>query len=143
TRAQSRTPRTPFVLLIVGLLGGALISLLLLNTVLAKDAFTLSELQQSNKLLAQQKQALQEDVAREESPANLAQRAKALGMIEPTRPAFVDAKNGKVIGGSVRPVPHAAAAAAGVLGIPGAVVPGDGIPGWTGLQPTPTAGGTR
>src|SRR5437764_12465731 len=113
TRAQGRSPRTPFVLLIVGLLGGALISLLLLNTVLAKDAFTLSELQQSNKLLAQQKQALQEDVAREESPANLAQRAKALGMVEPTRPAFVDARNGKVIGGSVRPVPHAAAAAAG------------------------------
>ena len=141
-RAANRTPRAPFVLLIVGLLGGALVSLLLLNTVLAKDAFTLGELQQSNKLLSQQRQQLQEDIAREESPANLAQRAKALGMVEPTRPAFVDAKNGKVIGGSVRPVPHeaaAAAGAAGVLGIPGAIVPGVGIPGWTGVQAPPPA----
>jgi hypothetical protein len=54
----------------------------------------------------------------------------------------VDAKNGKVIGGSVRPVPHsaaAAAAAAEALGIPGAVVPGDGIPGWSGVQSPPAA----
>src|SRR4051812_48154134 len=66
------TPRAPFVLLVVALLGGALVSLLLLNTVLAKDAFTLTELQQSNKLLTQQRQALQEQIAREESPERLA-----------------------------------------------------------------------
>src|SRR5262249_36267119 len=58
--AAARTPRAPFVLLILALLGGALISLLLLNTVLAKDAFTLTELQQSNKQLVQQRQALLE-----------------------------------------------------------------------------------
>ncbi|MCW2917629.1 MAG: hypothetical protein JWN52_5697 [Actinomycetia bacterium] len=138
-------PRAPFVLLVVALLGGALVSLLLLNTVLAKDAFTLTELEQSNKLLTQQRQALQEQNAREESPERLAQKAKALGMVQPVRPAFVDAKTFQVTGDTLRPVPHeaaAAAGAAGVVGVPGAVIPGDGIPGWGG-QTGPAQGGTR
>ncbi|GAA2407688.1 hypothetical protein GCM10010191_15110 [Actinomadura vinacea] len=124
-------PRTPFVLLICGLLGGALVSLLLLNTVLAEDAFTMTRLQQSNKLLGQQREALQEEIAREESPERVAQKAEALGMQRPTRLAFIDGDTGRLIGGTVRPVPHvsaAAAGAAGVVGVPGAIVPGDGVP---------------
>jgi hypothetical protein len=138
-------PRAPFMLLVVALLGGALVSLLLLNTVLAKDAFTLTELQQSNNLLTQQRQALQEQIAQEESPERLAQKAKALGMVQPVRPAFVDARTGQVTGDTLRPVPHAAAAAAGaagVVGVPGAVVPGDGVPGWGGAPAAPGAQGT-
>ncbi|MBW8481013.1 hypothetical protein [Actinomadura parmotrematis] len=124
-------PRAPFVLLIIALLGGALVSLLLLNTVLAEDAFTLSRLQQNNKLLGQQKQGLQEEIAREEAPGRLDQKARALGMTKPDRLAFWDGAGNRAIGGPVRPVPNAAAAsagAAGVLGIPGAIVPGDGVP---------------
>jgi hypothetical protein len=123
------------VLLILALLSGALVSLLLLNTVLAKDAFALTELQQSNKQLLQQRDELRNEIAYEESPAVLAQKARALGMIQPNKPAFVDGRTGQVIGGSLRPVPReaaAAAGAAGVLGVPGATVPGDGIDGWTG-----------
>ena len=145
SRVAARTPRTPFVLLILALLSGALISLLLLNTVLAKDAFTLTELQQSNKQLIQQRQALEESNAREESPANLARKAKALGMGPPKQWAFVDPQTGQVVG-TLRPVPRAAAAAAGaagVLGVPGAVLPGDGVAGWTGAPNAPagTPGG--
>ncbi|MFA1542208.1 hypothetical protein [Actinomadura monticuli] len=127
---QRAAPRTPFVLLIIGLLGGALVSLLLLNTVLAEDAFTLTRLQQSNKQLEQQRQAYEEDIAREGSPAGLAEKAKALGMKEAEDPAFFDPDTGRASGGRIRPVPHAAAAsagAAGVLGVPGTVVPGDGV----------------
>ncbi|HEV7935405.1 MAG TPA: hypothetical protein VGP70_24205 [Actinomadura sp.] len=127
--AQAAPPRAPFVLLVVGLLGGALVSLLLLNTVLAEDAFTLTKLQRGNKQLNQQRQALQEEIAREESPARLAQKAKALGMVQPSRPAFVDARTGRVVGPKVRPAPHAetaASAASGVVAVPGAVVVGDG-----------------
>ncbi|MFB4307728.1 hypothetical protein [Actinomadura sp. GTD37] len=127
---QRAAPRTPFVLLIVGLLGGALVSLLLLNTVLAQDAFTLTRLQQSNKRLEQQRQAYEEDIAREGSPAGLSQKARALGMKEAEDPAFFDPDTGRASGGTIRPVPHAAAAsagAAGVLGVPGTVVPGDGV----------------
>jgi hypothetical protein len=124
-------PRTPFVLLVVALLSGALVSLLLLNTVLAQDAFTLTRLQQSTKQLEQQRQEYAADNAREDSPDNLARKAKALGMVQPTQPAFIDVPSGQVVGRAVRPVPHpaaAAAGAAGVIGVPGAVVPGDGVP---------------
>ncbi|GAA1843732.1 hypothetical protein GCM10009736_06980 [Actinomadura bangladeshensis] len=128
--AHRAAPRAPFVLLIIGLLGGALVSLLLLNTVLAKDAFTLTRLQQSNKQLQQQRQALEEENAREGSPAGLSRKAKALGMKEAEDPAFFDTETGRASGGKIRPVPHAAAAsagAAGVVGVPGTVVPGDGV----------------
>ncbi|WP_024935572.1 hypothetical protein [Actinomadura welshii] len=130
-RAAQAAPRTPFVLLIVGLLGGALVSLLLLNTVLAKDAFTLTRLQQSNKQLEQQRQAYEEEIAREGSPRQLSNKAEALGMKKGEDPAFFSTDTGRPSGGRIRAVPHAAAAsagAAGVLGVPGTVVPGDGVP---------------
>ena len=120
-------PRTPFVLLIIGLLAGALVSLLLLNTVLAQDAFELSRLQRNVKLLQQEKQAMESEIAREESPERLARKAENLGMEQPTQVAFIDPHTRRVVGGGLRPVPHAAAAAAaaaGALGVPGAVIPG-------------------
>ncbi|POM23997.1 Cell division protein FtsL [Actinomadura rubteroloni] len=137
---RGSAPRAPFVLLIIGLLGGALVSLLLLNTVLAEDAFTLTRLQRDNKILAQQKQGLEEEIAREEAPESLRKKAEQLGMRQPDTLAWLDADTGRPIGGSMRPVPSAAAAAAGaagVLGIPGAVVPGDGVPTAPGGAETP------
>ncbi|TYK47851.1 hypothetical protein [Actinomadura decatromicini] len=129
--ARRAAPRAPFVLLIVGLLGGALVSLLLLNTVLAKDAFTLSRLQQSNKQLEQQRQAYEADIARGGSPEGLSNKAKALGMKQPGGMAFFNPDTGRAGGGTIQPVPReaaAAAGAAGVVGVPGTVVPGDGVP---------------
>ncbi|MFG2000090.1 hypothetical protein ACGFNU_13160 [Spirillospora sp. NPDC048911] len=130
---QVAPPRAPFVLLIVGLLGGALVSLLLLNTVLAQDSFRLTELQSSNKLLDQQRQALEREIAREESPERLRQKAEALGLEVPDRASYIDPMTGQVteVGGDVRPVPNAAAAAAAAAGaaaVPGVVVPGQGVP---------------
>ncbi|GAA3242824.1 hypothetical protein [Actinocorallia longicatena] len=136
-------PRAPFVLLIISLLGGALVSLLLLNTMLARDAYTLTELEGNVHKLDQQQQALRENNVREAAPAQVAQKARNLGMVQPTQPAFIDPSDGRVSGPVVRPVPTpaaAAAAAAGIIGVPGAVVPGDGIPGWTGA-PAPTTPG--
>jgi hypothetical protein len=132
--------RTPFVLLIVGLLAGALVSLLLLNTVLAQDAFTLSELQRGNHQLGERRQALQEEVDRESSPQGLHARARSLGMRDVPRPAFIDSRTGRVIEGGVRPpgVRDDAVAAAGataVTGVPGAIVPPPRTPR--------TDGGTR
>ena len=115
----------------MGLLGGALVSLLLLNTVLAKDAFTLTRLQQSTKQLEQQRQAYEAEIAREGSPEGLSNKAKALGMKEAEGPAFFHAGTGRASDGDIRPVPDAdaaAAGAAGVVGVPGTVVPGDGVP---------------
>lgn len=137
--------RTPFVLLVVGLLGGALVSLLLLNTVLAQDAFTLSELQRGNQQLNERKQALEEDIAREGSPEVLHRKALELGMRDSQRPAFIDARTGRVTEGGAKPpgVPDeavAAAAAGGLTGAPGAIVPPmDG----TAPRHTGTEGGRR
>ncbi|MQY02326.1 hypothetical protein [Actinomadura macrotermitis] len=145
TLRHPAAPRAPFVLLIVGLLGGALISLLFLNTVLAEDAFELSRLQQNNKLLAQRKQGLQEEIAREEAPGNLDRKARALGMRKSEQLAYWNGPMGRPINGPVRPVPNAAAAsagAAGVLGIPGAVIPGDGIPTAPGGRTAAPGAGT-
>ena len=94
TRQPAKAPRTPFVLLIVGLLGGALVSLLLLNTVLAEDAFRLNDLQRQNTQLQQREQALKVDVKKAESPTELARRAHDLGMRPgPMAPKFSDAKD--------------------------------------------------
>ncbi|ROO83956.1 hypothetical protein EDD29_1466 [Actinocorallia herbida] len=148
--AHDGRPRAPFVLLVLCLMGGALVSLLVLNTVLARDSFTLSALQKSERQLIQDKQQLVEDIAREEAPERLAAKAENEGMVQPEQLAFVDPVDGTVTGGKKRPVPSAAAAAAaaaGVIGVPGAIVPGDGIPGYTGTQPEvqtdPAAPGER
>lgn len=94
TRPSAKAPRTPFVLLIVGLLGGALVSLLLLNTVLAEDAFRLNDLQRTNTRLQQREQSLKVEVKKAESPTELARRARDLGMRPgPMTPKFADAKD--------------------------------------------------
>jgi hypothetical protein len=72
--------RTRFVFLVVGLLGGGLLCLLMINTILATGAFQITALQQGNVALAQRVQTLQAQIAAEESPASLAHRAAALGM---------------------------------------------------------------
>jgi hypothetical protein len=89
--------RTRFVFLVVALLGGGLLCLLLVNTVLATGAFQITALQQGNVSLAQQEQALQARIAAQEAPSALAERAKALGMVETRLIHFIDLKNGKII----------------------------------------------
>jgi hypothetical protein len=141
---RSATPRAPFVLLVVGLLGGALVSLLLLNTVLAQDAFSLSELQRGNQQLGERKQALQEDINRENSPSVLHSKARSLGMVDGQRPAFIDPRTGRITRSGTRPPgvsdeAMAAAAGAGVTGAPGAIMPPAGGSAPRGR----TGGGTR
>ena len=88
--------RTRFVFLIVGLLGGGLLCLLMINTVLAAGAFRITALQQGNVPLAQRVQALQAQVAAEESPYSLAQRAAALGMVVQPRLHFLNLGQGRL-----------------------------------------------
>ncbi|MFC0042768.1 hypothetical protein, partial [Actinomadura rayongensis] len=138
--ARGSAPRAPYFLRTAALLGGALLSHLLLNTVLAEDAFTLTRLQRDNKILAQQKQGLEEEIAREESPESLRKKAEQLGMRQPDTLAWLDADTGRPIGGSMRPVPIASGAAAGTavaLARLGAVVTGDGVPTAPGGAETP------
>jgi cell division protein FtsB len=99
------------VFLVVGLLGGGLLSLLMINTILATGAFQITALQQGNVTLAQREQALQAQVAAQESPATLAQRAASLGMQVQPRLHFLDLKKGRLesepnhMPGGLPPVP--------------------------------------
>jgi hypothetical protein len=87
--------RTPFILLLVGLLGGGLICLLVINTTLAAASFRINALQQSNAQAAQRAQALQQQVATEESPGSIEQRAERLGMQMQSVMDFVDLRTGR------------------------------------------------
>ena len=89
--------RTRFVFLVVALLGGGLLCLLLINTILATGAFKITALQQSNVALAQREQALQAQISAGEAPSALAQRARSLGMVAPPLIHFLDLKTGKII----------------------------------------------
>jgi hypothetical protein len=80
-------PQAPFAVLVVGLLGGALVGLLLLNTALAQQSFTRSELQRENQRLDERRQGLREDIARESDPKVLHAKARSLGMRDSVRPA--------------------------------------------------------
>ncbi|WP_424534634.1 hypothetical protein ACOZ38_30895 [Sphaerisporangium viridialbum] len=69
-------PRAPFVLLVVGLLCGGLVSLLLLNLVLAQDSFRANDLRKSTELLHQQAQDKKTEVMVKDQPGALDQRVK-------------------------------------------------------------------
>jgi hypothetical protein len=84
------------VFLVIGLLGGGLLCLLLVNTILATGSFQITALQQQNVDLAQRAQVLQASIAEQESPAVLAKRARQLGMTEPPLLHFLNLKTKRI-----------------------------------------------
>ncbi len=99
TRPRARSPRMPFILLLVGLLGGALVSLLVISTTLAQGAFRITNLQQENANLARQEQTLTNEVAQAGNPAVIAREAERLGMRPNPHLGFIDLKTGKIVVG--------------------------------------------
>ncbi|MCX4574430.1 hypothetical protein OHB41_14785 [Streptomyces sp. NBC_01571] len=95
--------RTPFVLLVVLLLGGGLIGLLVLNSALSEGSFHLDDLQKDTKTLTDEEQALQRDVDAYSAPDALQRRARELGMVPGGDPAFLNPD------GTVKGVPETAA----------------------------------
>lgn len=140
--------RIPFAAVLVVVLGGGLLGLLLLNTLVAQNSFALHrlaaesvELQQREQLLAGQVQAMQ-------APGSLAARATKLGMVPGGPPAFLRVSDGRVLGkaraGVARPTPAPAPkptpAAAGPAGVPAkapsaAPSTAPGSPTWTESGP--------
>lgn len=99
-RGPTRAPasRTPFVLLMVLLLGGGLLGLLLLNTALNQGSFDKSRLKRQNAELSDEEQALRQQLEAASAPGELARKAEELGMIPGTNPAFIDPVTGQVHG---------------------------------------------
>ena len=100
-RTRPRHPRAPFILLLVGLLGGALVSLLVISTTLAQGSYRITSLQQQNANLAKQESALTQQVAQASSPAQIAQEAEGFGMRPNPALQFINLKTGKVVKGQV------------------------------------------
>jgi hypothetical protein len=97
TRAAGHESRTPFVFLVLGLLSGALVSLLLINTVLATGSVRITSLQQADIQLARQQQALRAQIASEQTPGSLFRHARRLGMTQPRLTHFLDLRKGQII----------------------------------------------
>ena len=78
---QGQAARTPFVLLVVLLLGGGLIGLLVLNSALSAGSFKLDDLQKETQSLTDEEQALQRDIDAYSAPDALQRRARELGLL--------------------------------------------------------------
>jgi hypothetical protein len=116
---ETAAPRAPFAFAVVALLVTGLIGLLVLNTVLGKDAFKLHALQVEGRKLADTEQVLTREVEALRAPTALAEKAAALGMVDPGPPAFLRLPDGAVLGsavpaaapGELQPAPQAQAPA--------------------------------
>jgi hypothetical protein len=76
--------RVPFVLAVGAVLAAGLVTLLLLHTLAAQDAFTVHQLQHRTASLSDQEQALVVANEQAQAPSGLAMRAAGLGMIPAT-----------------------------------------------------------
>jgi len=95
-----RAPRAPFVLLALFIVGAGVAALLVLNTVVAQDAFTLHDLDRNAAALAEEEQRLRQEIAALEAPAAVADRATKLGMVPAGDPVFLT-MDGTVLGNPV------------------------------------------
>ncbi|RKS09853.1 hypothetical protein DFP74_5598 [Nocardiopsis sp. Huas11] len=94
----ARAPRIPFVLLVLCLLGGALVGLLVLRSVVAEEAFAITSLQAQNRELSYEEQQLRESVAHLETSERIASEAEEMGMEPGEGPLFLDLDEGRVSG---------------------------------------------
>ncbi|WP_052865829.1 septum formation initiator family protein [Streptomyces niger] len=124
----STAARTPFVLLVVVLLGSGLITLLLLNSALNQGSFELSRLEKRTTELTDEQQALQQEVDGYSAPGALEKRARELGMVPGGTPAFLNPD------GTVRGVPSEATGQPALMGARQSLPPA--------LSGTPTPSGT-
>jgi Tfp pilus assembly protein PilN len=86
----------PFLLLVVGMLAGALVCILVISTTLAAGSFRIPTLEKENAALAKQQQQLQQQVSQDQAPSVIAQRAEQLGMKPVLQLEFLNIKTGKV-----------------------------------------------
>lgn len=83
-----------FAVFIATIFTAGLLTLLVVNTALAKDAFLLKQLKQEAQSLTDQREAILRQVAQKSSPEKLAKQASELGMIASTNPKFLDMSAG-------------------------------------------------
>jgi len=96
----------PFILLLVGLLGGALVSLLVISTTLDEGSYDINNLTNQNTMLYKEQQALTAQVAELQNPAVIASEASGLGLRTQKDERFINPSTGAIlVVPAVTPVP--------------------------------------
>ncbi|RZT85168.1 hypothetical protein EV383_2032 [Pseudonocardia sediminis] len=96
-RAQASAGRAKFVLVVMTLLVIGLVTTLWLSTAAAGDSYRLQEARAQAQTLTEQSETLRRQVSTMNSPAALAQRASALGLVPVQDPArLVVAPDGRI-----------------------------------------------
>ncbi|HVU61987.1 MAG TPA: hypothetical protein VHD58_10105 [Mycobacteriales bacterium] len=89
--------KAPFVALVGGLLLAGLLSLLMLHTLAAQDAFRQTSLQQRLANLTDSEQRLEQQVQLDSAPASLRAKARALGMVPSVVTHYRQLSNGRTV----------------------------------------------
>jgi hypothetical protein len=106
TSSKRRARLGIFAIVCLAIATVGLVSMLIVNTMLASGAFTVSELQAEKALLLEQEQQLTEEIAIASSPLLLEERVRAMGMVPQDAPAFIDLESGEIMGNTVpQPAP--------------------------------------
>jgi hypothetical protein len=95
--APVRAPRAPFVALVLVLVIAGVIGILVLNTKIAENAFRLHDLRAEQSSLDIQQQRLERELARKESPGELAAQAARNGLVPSRTPAFIVLPDGRQV----------------------------------------------
>jgi hypothetical protein len=96
--AGRRAARVPFVMLVSLLLVGGVAGLLAFNTSMQQASFTATAMQQRAAALDAKEQSLTMQLDALRDPQRVALRAKQMGMVPPSVPAFIRLSDGKVLG---------------------------------------------
>lgn len=102
---RSQASRIPFAVVLVSLLGGGLLGLLVLNTLVAQGSFALHELSQQSRAMQLREQQLAGQLDLVQAPGHLATEATELGMVPGGPPAFLRLADGKVLGKAAKGKP--------------------------------------
>lgn len=91
-------PRAPFVALVLFVVVTGVLGILVLNTKITENAFRLAHLQHQQDGLDEREQQLDQQLADDKSPTNVAAKGRAQGLVSVGAPAFMTLPNGAVFG---------------------------------------------
>jgi hypothetical protein len=114
-RRARKAPRVPFVSLVTLLLVSGVVGLLLFNTNMQQASFLATSMEEQASVLAGKEESLKMQLDRLRDPQHVAARAKQLGMVPASSPAFVRLSDGKVLG---KPTPAAPTDAVRIAPLP-------------------------
>jgi hypothetical protein len=97
-RVRNRAPKVPFVSLVTLLLVGGVAGLLAFNTSMQQASFTATSMEQRADVLDAREQSLTMQLETLRDPQRVAVRARRMGMVPPTAPAFLRLEDGAVLG---------------------------------------------